>query len=228
MYKMNKKVITAVCCAGVLATAGVMSSMAQSPTVTVGQSMTEIGQTAGPDTGNQEVSVEDKIQIWGPVLSVDENTIHIDNRSGASFEGEIVLHISDETSKLIDAVNGFPVSMGEIEVGEVIYAYIGQAMTMSLPPQTAAEMIIANIPADFKVPEFVTVQSMTWNEDTSWTLVTTSGVTYHIPGDTPITPYMTRQMVTLEDVTEGRELLVWSDAENNGRQLVLFNQSVNQ
>lgn len=225
MYKMNKKVITAVCCAGLMAAAGVMSSMAQAPTVTVGQSATEIGHNAGPVTGGQSVNVEDKIQIWGPVLSVDENSIHIDNQSGVSFEGEIVLHISDEATTMVDAVNGLPISMENIQVGEVIYAYIGQAMTMSLPPQTTAEMVIADIPADFKAPEFVTVQSMTWNEDTSWTLVSTAGTTYHIPGETPIVPYLTRQMVTLADVTEGRELLVWSDADCNGQKLVLFNES---
>lgn len=224
MYKMNKKVITAVCCAGVMAAAGVMSAMAQSPTVTVGQSTAEIGQTAGPNAGNQEANMAEKIQIWGPVLGVDENSIRIDNQSGVSFEGEIVLHISDENTKMVDAVNGFPISLADIEVGEVIYAYIGQAMTMSLPPQTTAEMIIGDIPADFKAPEFVTVQSMTWNEDTSWTLVSTNGTTYHIPGETPIIPYLTRQMVTLADVTEGRELLIWSDADCNGQKLVLFNQ----
>lgn len=224
MYKMNKKVITAVCCAGVMAAAGVMSAMAQAPTVTVGQSAVEIGQSAGPAAGDQEVNVEDKIQIWGPVLSVDEDSIRIDNQSGVSFEGEMVLHISDETTKVLDAVGGLPISLEDIKEGEVIYAYIGQAMTMSLPPQTTAEMIIGNIPADYKVPEFVTVQSMTWNEDTSWTLVAANGTTYHIPGDTPIVPYLTRQMVTLESVTEGREVLIWSDAENNGQKLVLFNQ----
>lgn len=52
-------------------------------------------------------------------------------------------------------------------------------MTLSLPPQTAAEMIIAGIPADFKVP-IITVDSMTWNEDTSWTLVSSEGTTYQI------------------------------------------------
>ncbi len=224
MRKMNRRMVTAVCLAGVLGAAGAMTSLAQSPTITVGAQTSEIGQTAGPAAGIQEENVMERYQIWGPVLSVDNGSIRIDNQSGTSFEGEIVLHTSDEETLMLDAVNGFPISLADIQVGQVIYAYIGPAMTMSLPPQTFAQMIIGNIPADYKVPEFITVKSMTWNPDESWTLVSTAGTTYQIPGITPITPYLTRQFVTLADVTEGRELLIWSDAENNGQKLVLFNQ----
>ena len=136
----------------------------------------------------------------------------------------MVLHISDETTKVLGAVDGLPLSLSDIHVGDSVYAYIGPAMTLSLPPQTAAEMIIAGIPADFKVPEYITVDSMTWNEDTSWTLVSSEGTTYQIPGECPVIPYLTRQMVYLPDVTEGRELLIWSNAENVGQKLVLFNE----
>ena len=81
-------------------------------------------------------------------------------------------------------------------------------------------MILAGIPADFKAPEYITVDSMTWNEDTSWTLVSSEGTTYQIPGECPVIPYLTRQMVYLPDVAEGRELLIWSNAENVGQKLV--------
>ena len=135
-----------------------------------------------------------------------------------------MLHISDEVTKVLGAVDGLPVGLSDIHVGDTIYAYIGPAMTLSLPPQTTAEMILAGIPADFKAPEYITVDSMTWNEDTSWTLVSSEGTTYQIPGECPVIPYLTRQMVYLPDVAEGRELLIWSNAENVGQKLVLFNE----
>lgn len=174
--------------------------------------------------GERETTAPEKIRIWGTVTSVEENRIVLNNQSGASFEGEMVLHISDETTKVLGAVDGLPLSLSDIHVGDSVYAYIGPAMTLSLPPQTAAEMIIAGIPADFKVPEYITVDSMTWNEDTSWTLVSSEGTTYQIPGECPVIPYLTRQMVYLPDVTEGRELLIWSNAENVGQKLILFNE----
>ena len=35
-------------------------------------------------------------------------------------------------------------------------------------------------------------------------------------------PYLTRQIVSLEDVEQGSNLLVWSDDQNQAQKLVLF------
>ena len=210
MRRETKKAAAAVCMIGLLTAAGSICAFAQSPTLTAGSSAVELN--AGGPAGERETTAPEKIRIV------------LNNQSGASFEGEMVLHISDETTKVLGAVDGLPLSLSDIHVGDSVYAYIGPAMTLSLPPQTAAEMIIAGIPADFKVPEYITVDSMTWNEDTSWTLVSSEGTTYQIPGECPVIPYLTRQMVYLPDVTEGRELLIWSNAENVGQKLVLFNE----
>lgn len=217
MKKMNRKALAVVCCTGLLAVAGASMAMAQSQTILAGGVNTEA--TGGP--GAQDV-LQERYQIWGPVLSVNENSITIDNKSGVSYAGEIVLNISEEQSKVLGAVDGLPLQLSDIRVGDVIYAYIGNAMTMSLPPQTAAEMIIAKIPADYKVPELVTVKDMVWHENGDWTLTAANGSTYEIPGECPIVPYLTRQMVTLADVTESSQLLLWSDAEGNGQKIVLF------
>lgn len=222
MRKMSKKTLVAVCCTGLLAVAGAGMALAQSPTVVVGGGSTE--NTGGPS--GETDALLDMMRIWGTVTSVEDGRITIDNQSGVSFEGEIVLNISDEYTRVLDAVNGFPVQLSNIREGEVIYAYIGPAMTMSLPPQTTPEMIICQIPADFKVPDYVEVKSMTWQENGDWVLVANDETTYQIPGDCPIIPYLTRNMVTLEDVTESRKLLVWSDGENNAQRLVLFAEDV--
>lgn len=222
MKKMNRKALAVVCCTGLLAVAGAGMAMAQSPTILAGGTNTEM--TDGPDAqgnGAQDL-LQEKYQIWGPVLSVDEKSITIDNQSGVSYAGEMVLNISEEHSKVLGAVDGFPVQLSDIKVGDMIYAYIGNAMTMSLPPQTAAEMVIAKVPADFKAPELVTVKDMVWHENGDWTLTAANGNTYEIPGECPIVPYLTRQMVTLADVTESRKLLLWSDADGNGQKIVLF------
>jgi len=167
MRRETKKAAAAVCMIGLLTAAGSICAFAQSPTLTAGSSAVELN--AGGPAGERETTAPEKIRIWGTVTSVEENRIVLNNQSGASFEGEMVLHISDETTKVLGAVDGLPLSLSDIHVGDSVYAYIGSAMTLSLPPQTAAEMIIAGIPADFKVPEYITVDSMTWNEDTRGT-----------------------------------------------------------
>lgn len=217
MRKIKKQAVTAMCCVGILAVAGGTAVMAQSPTILAGSGdVVNTGEEESSDT------IQEQLRIWGTVLSVENGQICIDNKSGVSSQGEIVLNISEEDSRVLDAENGLPVQLSDIQVGETIYAYIGPAMTMSLPPQTFAEMVICKIPADFKVPEYVHVESMEWSESGDWTLTSAAGTSYQIPANTPITPYLTRQLVTLADVTNGCRLLVWSDGENQVQKLVLF------
>ena len=49
----------------------------------------------------------------------------------------------------------------QIKDGDTIYAWVGPAMTMSLPPQVTAQMIVANIPADYGVPQYYEIASVT-------------------------------------------------------------------
>ena len=81
------------------------------------------------------------------------DTIIFDNQSGESYQGDIVIHISEDT-KILDAQNGFPVSPDSIQDGQTAYAYVGPAMTMSIPPQTNSPMILTEIPADYKAVSY--------------------------------------------------------------------------
>ncbi len=219
MKKWNKQLLAAGV-AGLLTIAGAGAALAQSPVITAGISQSA-DEGYGPGAEPEEVMAE-TVRVWGPVVEVRENAIVIDNQSGVSFQGEMVLHISADRSRVLDAVSGLPAELSDIQVGEVIYANIGMAMTMSLPPQTTAEAVICKVPADFKAPEYIQVKSMQWNADESWTLTSVSGTEYHVPADCPVNPYLTRNIVTLQDVTESRTLLVWSDDDNIARNLMLF------
>lgn len=159
-------------------------------------------------------------RIWGTMTKAGDDTIVFDNKSGESFYGEIIIHISEDT-KILDAVNGFPVSMDSIGDGQTAYAYIGPAMTMSLPPQTNSPVILTEIPADYKVPDYVTVKSAEDKGDT-YLLTAADGAVYSIPKDCSILPYLTRNIVRLTDLTEGSTCLIWSDANSTANKIVLF------
>lgn len=145
----------------------------------------------------------------------------MDCPSGNIYEGEVIVNISGDTL-ILDGENGYPLEAEELQAGETVYVYIGPAMTMSLPPQTSGEVLIAKIPADMKAPEYITVKSMTADADGNWKLVSTAGTEYAVAADCRIMPYLTRQIVSLEDVAQGSNLLVWSNAENQAQKLVLF------
>lgn len=242
MGKTTKKMITTICCIGVLASGCVSMAQAQAPAVTEAQTAaTEEDKsyetqsptilagggkqehTGGPGVDSEAASM-DMIRIWGPVLGVEEGVIRIDNQSGVSYAGEIVLNISDEYSRVLDAENGYPVELSGIREGDFIYAYIGPAMTMSLPPMTTAEMVICQVPEDFRAPDYVRVKSMQQKTDGSWSLTTTDETVYQVPSDCQILPYLTRNLVRLSDVTESSTCMIWTDETGSVQKIVLFAQ----
>lgn len=178
---------------------------------------------ASSESSQAQDQILQSVRVFGPVTRSGDDLV-IDNQSGQSVTGDIVLHIAD-TTLILDGENGFPMDINDIADGDTIYAYIGPAMTMSIPPQTTAELIFAAVPADSKAPDYVTVASMEEVEG-GYKLTALDGSAFSIPADCTIIPYLTRQMVTLAEITEGRKCIIWSDDSNTASKIVLFNKEV--
>ena len=104
-------------------------------------------------------------------------------------------------------------------------------MTLSMPPHATAILILGNIPADYAVPQFyeivsVTPQAMAAIYPTpalTWTEVTaTDGTTLKITDEAALTPYLTKNIVRLEDLIPGTRILVWSDAQGQPEKVLVF------
>lgn len=163
------------------------------------------------------------LRIYGPVTKQEDGRLSIDNQSDMSISGEIILNVSEEYTYILDAVTGLPLKEEDIKDGDTIYVYIGPAMTMSLPPMTNADVIFANIPADAKVPDYIEVQSLVTDVATSKSVLTAAdGTEYTVESDCNIFPYLTRNIVTLDDLTQGRKCVVWSDEDNAALQIMVF------
>ena len=163
------------------------------------------------------------LRIYGPVTKQEDGRLSIDNQSDMSISGEIILNVSEEYTFILDAVTGLPLKEEDIKDGDTIYVYIGPAMTMSLPPMTNADVIFANIPADAKVPDYIEVQSLVTDAATSKSVLTAAdGTEYTVESDCNIFPYLTRNIVTLDDLTQGRKCVVWSDEDNAALQIMVF------
>lgn len=211
--KKIKKLAAAGCCGLAILTAGTgLTAMAAAGTITVGES----------SVTQQTEKAPDYIPAWGTIKSIDEYGIVIDNLSGLSSLGEMVIQIDPDQTLVLDAVNGFPVAKGQLKAGDFIYAYLGPVMTMSLPPRVTAEMIICQAPADFKVPEYVTITGVVNQADGSAMVTGNNGNTYTVPADCQILPYLTRNMVTMDDVQTGRKAMIWSDQDQTAAKIVLF------
>lgn len=170
------------------------------------------------------------VRVWGAVTRQADGSLLLENSDESDPYREIGVHLA-ETTPVVDAVSGLPLDASAIQDGGTVYAWVGPAMTMSLPPQAAALAVAANIPADGAAPEYYEIAAIvpqaviaiypappiTWVE-----LVAAGGERLHITKDAELTPYLTKQIVRLEDLVPGTRMLVWSGADAAVSRVAVF------
>lgn len=181
-------------------------------------------EVSGEEGSEEEAAAEmtsDLVCIWGTVTSTEDGLMNVENESDVSSPGEMIFTIDPETTKILDAESGLPVELEDVEEG-AFEAYIGPAMTMSLPPQTTPEIVLVNIPEDFQAPKYVVADRDMEKIDTGRLLMGEDGSVYLLPNDVEISPYLTRNIVTLDDITEGSKVLIWEEQDGLAERVVLF------
>jgi hypothetical protein len=203
--KNLKKLLFALGTASILVTGGAMTALA------------ETNITAESELANTPICV------YGTAQKLANDRLHLTNSSTNTIN-DIVVTTKD--ALILDAVSGMPVSYEDIKEGSSVYAYVGPAMTLSLPPMANADIVLVNIPADYKVPSYVIVKSLDMHEDGSAALTANDGQVYNIPADCNVIPYLTRQMLYVNSLTPGSACLIWTDSDSNTANRVMrFNSN---
>lgn len=235
MKKRWMSIILAAGCAAILAAGTVMAAGAgtrlnakyEGGAQEAGPGITEIiavdenGEAVEPEHADRYVETN-PVRKWGNVISYDKEAkqIHLNSHETGTdesgkeimnFEQEIVLNVADNVP-VLDAATGFPVAWEDIDKTAPVYAWVSQAMSLSLPPQTAAQLIVVNVPADYAAPQYVAVKDVKTESDGSVKITDQDGNVWSAAADTPVTPYLTRNMVYLSDVQPGRFCLIWPKA----------------
>lgn len=223
-----------------LCTAILLSLPALAANVTPNQSEEPPAPLAAPldtieGTSDGEEAVENikelaPVRVWGKVTKLESGSLELKNDDENDPNRDIILHLSEETLYL-DAVTGLPLSVDELKDGETLYAWIGPAMTMSLPPQSTAVVILGNIPQDFKLPNYYEITGVDQTavvaiyppvEQTEVNLPVAGGKTLKIPVSAEVKPYLTKNLVTLSDLTPGSRILAWSGNDGQIERVVLL------
>lgn len=130
---------------------------------------------------------------------------------------------------ILDAVSGEPVDAKSIKDGSTVYAWLGAqtAMTMSLPPQVTPELLLVNVPTDYKVPQYdvivrATVIMAGIPHYSGMDITLSDGTAYQVWEDAQITPYLTRNRVTYQDLLPGTRVLMWADDSGKGSRVLVF------
>lgn len=169
------------------------------------------------------------VQVWGTVTRLEQGRLLVKNSSETDPNQTIIVHLEDSTP-VLDAVTGLPLER-ELKDGETVYAWVGPAMMLSMPPQASAEVVVANIPSDFSVPQYVQIARLKPQAMiaifpvpplTKVEAVTTGGEELTITDKAVLTPHLTRQMVTLESLTPGTRMLVWKDSSQSVSKVLVF------
>ena len=180
-----------------------------------------VGNTAAEESLQPQLQ---PMRMWGTITETGEDQFSFNSQTTNGYQGDVVIHIDPEQTLILDCVTGMPAGQDQIVNGNAVTVYAGPVMTMSLPPQMTASVVFVNIPADGSIPLYATVASdLEDNGQGGYTLTTVDGHTITVPADCSITPYLTRQMVTLQDLTQGRKCLIWLDADGAAERIILFN-----
>ena len=195
------------------------SAVVETPTGTEISGTTENEATPLPDGetpegGTAEAEGQSEYAPFvGTVVSMENGELTMNRRIGDSIE-EVIITISEDT-KILDGVNGYPVEADALTEGKTINAYVGPAMTMSLPPIVNGIMIITDVPEDAAFPAYIKVKSLDkGSADDEFVLTTADGSEYTVTAETRILPYLTKNIVTAEDLTEGTDILLWTSADD--------------
>lgn len=179
------------------------------------------GAAAG-ETDMDDYFSSDPVMKYGTVLSVDGNdSIEIScinsdiDENGAvdssATEDSIIFFAADGVP-VIDASTGETIELKDVSRGSFVYAWGGDTMTMSLPPQMSLQALVTNIPADAAAPLYGVVKSRIVEESGSSTYkfsLNDGEIWTAIEGKTQVVPFRTRQIVKLQDIRNGSRVIVW-------------------
>ena len=169
------------------------------------------------------------VRVWGTLTRLSNGGLLVKNSNQSNSLNEVILH--GENILCLDAVTGEAMDVDALKDGETIYAWVGPVMTMSLPPQATAILIVANIPADFCAPQYYEIRSVTPQAmiaiypppALTWTEVTTTDdKTLKITDDAQLSRYGCDDSVRLEDLIPGTRILVWTDMNGDITKTLVF------
>ena len=166
-------------------------------------------------------------RVWGTVSSREGEGIFLTNDDQNDSMNEVILHAGENTYA-VDAGTGLPLDLEAVKEGDTLYAWIGPAATMSLPPQVFPKVIVGNVPQDAAAPEYFELLSAgrkdpAGGEAMVFTVANgEESKDLSIPLDAEVTPWRTRQIIRLEDTQAGSQILVWKDEGGSVSKVLVF------
>lgn len=154
--------------------------------------------------------------LEGTLERMEDGSLVLKGKTGE----ETVVHIPDGTP-VVNAQSGAASAVSAIKTGDAVGVYVGPAMTLSLPPQYTAEVVLTDLPAETPAPLYRTVTAVELVNAEGITVQTADGGSLRVSAKAEVKPYLTKNRVTYRDLIPGVKLLVWFDGTAADRVLLL-------
>ncbi len=154
----------------------------------------------------ETISAPAYVTTYGDIAEVTEEYILV-----KTVNGEEIQFNTSKSTQVIDANTVLPLNLNERETDKVAVSH-SSATTMSIPAQSYAYVIIGNIKSDMGNPIFTIAEDVKEAEDGIVIVTENGSKEITVPSSANVSPYLTRNIVTLADIKAGTNLLIWYDA----------------
>jgi hypothetical protein len=143
------------------------------------------------------------LTISGEIVREEDGALEVTAEDGT----RVVLNISTETY-VVDGESGQPMTLKD-RTGDYVTAYYGPIQTRSMPPQSNAVLVICNLTKDTPPPRYGRVEAIDRTDDQVKVTVGGGALIVKIARKTPILPYLTKNIVSIDNIEVGSDLLMW-------------------
>jgi len=142
--------------------------------------------------------------ISGMIVNEDETILEIKSELDDS---SVILNL-EAKPYIVDCVTGEPAALKD-RTGDRAVAYYGPVETRSLPPRSNPIVIILNVPEDFMPPRYGRAEAVEITDDQAVVTLDGESLIVTIGRDAPISPYLTKNIVTIDNIEVSSDLLMW-------------------
>lgn len=157
-------------------------------------------------------ALPERYLAYSQIIDIRKENGVIKSITAEDVQDQTVIYIVSEDTLCLDSGRGTQMDMNDLKIGDGVYFYHSSAMTMSIPPQTAVEAIVANMPMDVACARFHTVEAVE-NTQNGIRITTDQGGLYiTVSKDATATSYADNSAFALADLKEGDRIFTWYEA----------------
>jgi len=152
-----------------------------------------------------DVQAEKALPVFinGVIVNETAATVEVEATDGR----RVVLNLGINTY-IVDFTTGQAGTIADRTTDRVT-AYYGPVETRSMPPQSDAIAVIVDVPENVIPPIYSQVEAIEQSEDGIKVTLGNGALIVTINQDTALLPYLTRNIVVMDNIQVGSELLLW-------------------